>query len=217
MSELAYEITEVRSTSFRLNDDDVKAVAEISLSVYDDDGATGDVVYTSAIKDEDGETSYIASKESMFENIINGATISDDMLLFPIIMADGIDSDNEAFSTEYAEAFRYASYLCYHLGVCIDNGWVPDPLDGLMPEVLRATIYKIHKDDEASQTVFQFGNLATTTENLVEGLGSLVKTSINAVHAYQKALGEPISSDEEALQMILDVAKAKKLQSEYVE
>ena len=202
-----YEITGTRSKNFRLDDGTAKAVAEISLNVYEDGALTDNEVYISAVRDDDGNITYIASSESMFDNIVNGSTISMDSLLLPIIMGEGTDSDNKAFSTEYAEAFRYSSYLCYHVGLPIDGGWVRDALDGLMPEVLHATVYKI---DKTVQTLFQFGNQAATTEELLTGLGSLLSTSVMAVQSYQKALNEPVVTNDEALQMIIDKTKTEK-------
>ena len=76
-----------------------------------------------------------------------------------------------------------------------------------MPEVLHATVYKI---DKTVQTLFQFGNQAATTEELLTGLGSLLSTSVMAVQSYQKALNEPVVTNDEALQMIIDKTKTEK-------
>ena len=64
-----YEITGTRSKNFRLDDGTAKAVAELSLNVYEDGELTDNEVYISAVRDDDGNITYIASSESMFDNI----------------------------------------------------------------------------------------------------------------------------------------------------
>lgn len=192
-----------RATTFCSRDGSIKTIAEVSLSVREYEELTDEEIYVAAIRDEKQKISYFVSKVSLFEKIIRGNTIRPHMFLLSI-MPDDENGDDKIDASEYPNAFRYAAYLCCHVGIPLDIDWVRNPMDGLIPEVCRATIYKLG----GTKTILYPGSAMETTEDLIEGVGSLLNEAIILVQDYQEAFDEPISDDEDVMEMFSRAAES---------